>query len=212
MENIHSPRAMAFVIKGLYFYNYFDEKECVNATVTTYSDRLVSLYRNGSTEDWQWFEDYLTYGNSVLPEALLMAYIMTLNSDYGKIARESFDFLLSKIFRDGTIRVISNQDWHRRGDAIDTVFKGGEQPIDIAYTILALRLFHRIFPNSGHGSRMTTAFEWFLGKNALGQTVYNPCTGGCYDGLELHGPNLNQGAESTICYLLARMAFEDLEN
>ena len=58
---------------------------------------------------------------------------------------------------------------------------------------------------------MQVAFNWFLGENPLNQTIYNPCTGGCYDGLELHNVNLNQGAESTLSYLLARMAFEDLD-
>ena len=58
---------------------------------------------------------------------------------------------------------------------------------------------------------MQFAFNWFLVYNPLNQTIYNPFTGGCYDGLELHNVNLNQGAESTLSYLLARMAFEDLD-
>jgi hypothetical protein len=55
---------------------------------------------------------------------------------------------------------------------------------------------------------MTTAFNWFLGNNHLHQIIYNPCTGGCYDGLEETQVNLNQGAESTLCYLLARLTME----
>tara|TARA_R110002020_G_scaffold97708_6_gene233219 strand:+ start:38465 stop:40786 length:2322 start_codon:yes stop_codon:yes gene_type:complete len=211
MEDVHSPRAMAFIIKGLYYYNKFEEKQCVNTAVIHYSDRLVSLYRSCAAEDWHWFENNLTYGNSVMPQALLMSYCMTLNSEYGKIARESFDFLLSKIFREGTIRVISNQYWHKRGESFNTEFTGGEQPIDVAYTILALNLFQKIYPNSGYRAKMSVAFEWFLGRNPKDRILYNPCTAGCYDGLELHGANLNQGAESTICYLLARMAFENMD-
>jgi hypothetical protein len=45
-----------------------------------------------------------------------------------------------------------------------------------------------------------------LGNNHLQQIVYNPCTGGCYDGVEEHNVNLNQGAESTLSYLMARLA------
>ena len=59
---------------------------------------------------------------------------------------------------------------------------------------------------------MNTAFEWFLGKNHLNQIVYNPKTGGCYDGLEENHVNLNQGAESTVSYLMARLVFEQIEN
>lgn len=55
---------------------------------------------------------------------------------------------------------------------------------------------------------MDTAFNWFLGNNHLRQIIYNPCTGGCYDGLEDLNVNLNQGAESTLSYLMARMSVE----
>ncbi len=210
--DFRSPRAMAFVIKGLYFYNKIDDRECMNPVITEYADRLVSLYTKESDEIWKWFEGYLTYGNSVLPEAMLMAYVMTLRPQYRKIAKESFDFLLSRIFNDDMIQVVSNQDWHLRGETMSPEFKGGEQPIDVAYTILALRFFHSIFPQAGYDTLMENAFDWFLGENPLHHTIYNPRTSGCHDGLELNNVNLNQGAESTISYLLARMAFENSED
>ncbi len=141
-----------------------------------------------------------------------MAYVLTLNPGYRIVAKESFDFLISKIFEDGMIKVISNQDWHLRDDTFSSEFTGGEQPIDVAYTILALKLFHKIFPQEGYDALMEDAFAWFLGKNPLHQTIYNPCTRGCHDGLELHNVNLNQGAESTSSYLFARMAFENSDN
>src|SRR5690606_13717825 len=185
MKDANSPRAIAFLIKGLYFYNRFDDRECLNTVIRTHADKLVHFYKDVSTEDWRWYEDSLTYGNSVIPHAMLMAYIMTLDTSYGKIAKESFDFLLSKIFHKGAIRVICNKNWHHRDETLEPDFKGGEQPIDVAYTILALHLFDKIYPLSGYASLMKNAFEWFLGNNPLDQTIYNPCTGGCYDGLEL---------------------------
>ncbi len=212
MDDVRSPRAMAFIIKGLYFYNQSEGRECIHTTVEKFADRLIELYKKEADDKWHWFEGYLTYGNSVLPQSLLMAYMMTLNPEYRIVAKESFDFLMSKIFDDGIIRVISNQDWHLRGDTFDNEFTGGEQPIDVAYTILALQLFHKIFPNEEYDTLMENAFAWFLGKNPLYQTIYNPCTGGCHDGLELHNVNLNQGAESTISYLLARMAFQNSDD
>ncbi len=209
MENVHSPRSMAFVIKGLYHYSHANDSKCMNHLVSKFADRLVQMYRHEAKEDWSWFESYLTYGNAVLPHAMLMAYSMTLNGDYRKIAKTAFDFLLSKIMKGNSIRVISNKNWLKSDEKLDKAFKGGEQPIDVAYTILALRFFHGIFPDSGYEKKMHGAFNWFLGENPLKQTIYNPRTGGCYDGLELHNVNLNQGAESTLSYLLARMAFED---
>lgn len=209
METTHSPRSMAFVIKGLYHYSHAKESKCVNALVIKFADRLVQMYRHEAKEEWKWFESYLTYGNAILPHAMLMAYAMTLKSDYQKIAKEAFDFLLSKIMIHNSIRVISNKNWLKSHEKLDSGFKGGEQPIDVAYTILALNFFNKIFPESGYDTKMEGAFNWFLGENPLKQTIYNPCTAGCYDGLELHNVNLNQGAESTLSYLLARMAFED---
>lgn len=86
---------------------------------------------------------------------------------------------------------------------------GGEQPIDVAYTILALKKFSTAFEEDAYFQKMKLSFNWFLGDNHLHQIIYNPCTGGCYDGLEEHNVNLNQGAESTISYLMARLTIED---
>jgi hypothetical protein len=85
---------------------------------------------------------------------------------------------------------------------------GGEQPIDVAYTILALSKFYDVFRNPEYKQNMELSFNWFLGSNHLHQIVYNPSTGGCYDGLEENYININQGAESTVSYLMARLTIE----
>jgi hypothetical protein len=103
------------------------------------------------------------------------------------------------------LRVISNKSWKQKGSQPHPY---GEQPIDVAYTVLTLDLFYQVFGDTMYRRKMEHAFNWFLGKNHLGQIVYNPNTGGCYDGLEEDHVNLNQGAESTICYLMARLAME----
>ena len=69
---------------------------------------------------------------------------------------------------------------------------GGEQPIDVAYTILALKKFYDVFKDEDYREKMEIAFNWFLGNNHLHQVIYNPCTGGCYDGPEENYVNLNQ--------------------
>ncbi|OYQ32240.1 mannosyltransferase [Flavobacterium cyanobacteriorum] len=201
-KNIHSTRAMAFIIKGLYYYNRHIKDVDNLLYIKLFADRLVQMYRHEADTEWKWFEGYLTYANSVLPEALLLCYAITGNETYKAIAKESFDFLLSKIFTDNSIRVISNRGWYFKGRNKELF---GEQPIDVAYTILALRKFHDIFKDEEYLSRMESAFNWFLGNNHLQHIVYNPCTGGCFDGLEEHSVNLNQGAESTVSYLMARL-------
>lgn len=201
-KDMYSTRAMAFVIKGLYYYNRSVTDTDTLIYIKLFADRLIQMYRHEADEEWKWFENYLTYANSVLPEALLLCYAITGNDLYKDVAKESFDFLISQIFDETSIKVISNRSWQIRGSEKE---RYGEQPIDVAYTILALRKFHDIFKDEAYLNKMEIAFNWFLGNNHLQQVIYNPCTGGCFDGLEEHNVNLNQGAESTLSYLMARL-------
>jgi hypothetical protein len=163
------------------------------------------MYKHESEADWRWFESYLTYANSVLPEAMLCAWLETGEQIYKDVAKASFDFLLSCTFNTQGIKVISNRGWMQKGKEPDHF---GEQPIDVAYTVLALSRFYDVFKDEDYLRKMETAFDWFLGNNHLHQIIYNPCTGGCYDGLEENDVNLNQGAESTVSYLMARLTIE----
>jgi len=208
LHNIHSTRAMAFAIKGLYYLNLYLHSEDNIDLITNLSNRLVQMYRHEATNEWHWFESYLTYGNSIIPEALLCAWLATDEIIYKAIAHTSFLFLLSKIFNDNSIKVISNKGWLQKEHAYKEYVIGGEQPIDIAYTIIALEKFDEVFPNECYKEKIVQSFNWFLGNNHLHQIIYNPCTGGCYDGLEEHNVNLNQGVESTLSYLMARQIVE----
>ncbi|MCF6131963.1 glycosyltransferase [Flavobacterium wongokense] len=205
IPNLTSPRAMAFAIKGLYHYNIKNNDSAIQNLITSLADNLVSKFRGVSDSNWRWFEDYLTYANSVLPEAMLYAYLATGNTVFEKTAIMSFDFLLSLIYKNKQIKVISNQGWHNKGKISHTF---GEQPIDVAYTIMSLGLFYDTFGDKSYLKKMINAFNWYLGKNHLNKIIYNPCTGGCFDGLEEHHVNLNQGAESTVSYLMARLHVE----
>ncbi len=207
VHKIHSTRAMAFIIKGVYYSNKKPSLQKISL-LKHIADRLVQMYRHESKPNWNWFESYLTYGNSILPEAMLCAYIATKDLVYKEIAKTSFDFLLSKIFVKNNIKVISNKGWLQHDEQLDTEKIGGEQPIDVAYTIIALSKFYDVFQDKEYLKKMEIAFSWFLGNNHLNQIVYNPCTGGCYDGLEDKYVNLNQGAESTVSYLMARLTMD----
>lgn len=207
-QEIHSTRAMAFIIKGLYYANLKNNSASHKIVIKSFANRLVQMYKHETDKEWHWFENYLTYGNSILPEAMLCAYLATNDLNYKEIARTSFDFLLSKIFRGNYINVISNKGWLHNGEVLLLKNIGGEQPIDVAYTILALSKFYDAFEENNYKQKIKIAFNWFLGSNHLQQIIYNPCTGGCYDGLEENYINLNQGAESTISYLLARLTIE----
>ena len=205
IEKFKSPRAIAFAIKGLHYYNQYASSNEINLLITKLADNLVSKFRGVSDAKWQWFEEYLTYANSVLPEAMLCAFLSTGNLLYKDISKTSFDFLLSIIFNNNKIKVVSNKGWHYKGI---TSNQFGEQPIDVAYTILALDQFYTTFKDPSYKIKIKSAFNWFLGDNHIHQVMYNSVTGGCYDGLEELHVNLNQGAESTISYLLSRFTIE----
>lgn len=212
IESIHSTRAMAFAIKGLYYYHQTMESPENLVLIQTLANRLVEMYKFESEKGWEWFESYLTYANSILSEALLYTWMLTEDTTYKNIAIKSFNFLLSQIFTENGIEVISNRQWLQKGEKASSF---GEQPIDVAYTIMTLDKFEKVFKDKKYGDKIKIAFNWFLGNNRLNQIIYNPCTGGCYDGLEESNVNLNQGAESTVSYLMARLTIEkyiDSEN
>ncbi len=204
-KNLKSPRAIAFTIKGLYHYNLIINNKSTSRTILELADMLVEYYTKERQPDWHWYEHSLTYANAIIPESLLYAYYVSNDSIFKEIAKESFDFLLDILFTKRHISIISNRTWYSKDKEVHPF---GEQPIDVAYTIIALQEFGTCFEDQKYLSFMKTAFEWYLGHNHLSQIVYNPVSGGCYDGLEHDHVNINQGAESTVTYLMARISVE----
>jgi len=204
-NKLSSPRAIAFSIKGMcYLYSYMPTIPLKNS-IDELSEKIKVLYVAVNSTNWRWFEDKLTYANSVLPEALLASYLVTSKESTKKIALESMDFLISKMFVGDTFKIISNKGWLQKG-AIAHEY--GEQPIEACYMMNALDLFYKSFGDAIYKKHLQHAFDWYLGNNHLNHIMYNPITGGCYDGLEKENVNLNQGAESTVCYLSARILAE----
>lgn len=205
LHTIHSPRSIAFIVKGLCDYSRKYPSDEITELIELLANRLVGYYEQHTSAAWHWFEASLTYDNSVLPESLLYVYRTIGGERYREIARESFDFLMGVIFNENRINVVSNDGWRLEGEEGK---RYGEQPIDVASAVMVLTAFYEEFSDSSYLERRTQAFNWFLGANHLHQIIYNPATGGCYDGLEEHNVNLNQGSESTVCYLLARLCME----
>ena len=205
VNNIKSPRAVAFVILGLYFYNKARPKTENITTIKILADHLISLYNDNSSEEWQWFETYLTYSNSKLSESLFYAYLATENEEYLQIAKKTLDFLISITFENEEFAPIGQDGWY---------FKDGhkahfdQQPIDTGSMVHTLMLASKITKDPSYMKKAIIAFEWFLGKNHLNQVIYDETTGGCNDGLGRSSINLNQGAESSISYLIARLSLE----
>jgi len=206
-NEIDSPRAMAFTIKGLYFFN----REINSPKITNYIQRLASklegLYNENSSHGWNWFELCLTYANSKLPEAMIYAYLSTRDKKYLDVGLASLDFLISKTFKRTMFIPIGEKGWYQK-DGERAMFD--QQPIDVAYMVETLILAYQITGYERYKKNAIDSFQWFLGKNMLKQVVYNEQTGGCHDGVGETSINLNQGAESTLSYLIARLSLEKL--
>lgn len=205
IDDIKSPRAIAYTLKGLYNYYTVHNEEPTKLYIEKLADELLHHYHINSEENWCWYEDYMTYANNVLPEAMMYSYLVTGKQKYKKIAAITFDFLLSHYFMKGQLKVISNRGWFKKEN--ERVFYG-EQPIEVATTIIALDLFYEVTKNKKYKDQLKLAFVWFLGNNHLKQIMYNPENGASYDGLEDKHININQGAESTLCFFKARLIME----
>jgi uncharacterized protein YyaL (SSP411 family) len=158
------------------------------------------MYKNSKSNDWHWFEHILTYDNAILPLALLNAYEITQKEEYLTIALESMHFLESKVFYNDTLRPIGNDGWYNK-DGLIAEFD--QQGIDVMAMVLYYQQAYRLTGDPIYLSRMYKSYQWFLGDNNLGLSLYDFSTGGCADGLHSEGVNLNQGAESTLAYWIS---------
>ncbi|MBS3085957.1 glycosyltransferase [Candidatus Pacearchaeota archaeon] len=204
-EKLRSPRAKAFSIMALYYYNKkFSHKRNL-ALIKRLSDSLVESYNKESSEQWQWFEKYLTYSNSKIPEALFYSYLATKDKKYLDIAKETLDFLTSLLIVGGELSLIGQNGWYNK-DGKRAFFD--QQPVDASSMVSTYLTAYSVTGNKKYYENAVISFNWFLGKNYLKQMMYNESTGGCYDGLGRFSVNLNQGAESTLAYLSARLLLE----
>lgn len=200
-----SPRALAFVIKSLARLLKPQPNAVYARKLVAACDFLVRLYKDQSAGEWKWFEPVLTYSNATLSEALLIGSAVAGNPEYFDIGKTTLDFLIAQTFENDMYNPIGQQGWFKRGGhrhAFD------QQPEDTASMIEALHTMFDLSKDARYQRLLYRAFDWFLGTNVRGQIIYDQATGGCYDGLGEHGINLNEGAESTISYLISRLLLQ----
>ena len=206
---IKAPRAMAFAIQGLSFYNQYKNSMEIRDLINNFASKLVALFEDNSSGSWEWFEHQLTYANSKLSEALLYAYLSTGERNYLDIGLKSLRFLSNETFENNIFIPIGQRGWYIK-DKKRSYYD--QQPIEASYMVQTLILAYNITKEDIYKNLAFQTFQWFTGKNSLNQVIYNEVTGGCHDGLGKNSINLNQGAESTISYLLARLSLMDLNH
>ncbi len=207
IRELASPRAIAFALLGLFWYTKAKTSVRHSRLLREFADKQIANYLQAAGEEWLWFEEGLTYSNSKLPESLLYAYLATKKKSYLQVAEKTLSFLIDITFEKGYFSPIGQNGWYLRSGK-RAYFD--QQPEDASSMVQTLAVAWHTTGKTKYRKLALDTFQWFLGKNHLNQMVYDEITGGCYDGLGQHTLNLNQGAESTISYLLARLAIEKL--
>src|SRR5271166_2796588 len=206
-----SPRAWAFALLGLqeYLESFPGDRAALNAS-DALANRLLESYRANRSEDWKWFEKGLAYSNARLPQALIRAGMRSSNGAMLTAGLESLEWL-AKVQRceiKGHFVPIGSHGFY---STKTEKARFDQQPIEACGAVSA---FLQAYGATGKGrwrKEAWTAFNWFLGDNDLQIALYDPSTGGCRDGLHPDRANENQGAESTLSFLMALLEMRKLE-
>jgi hypothetical protein len=202
VDRFSSPRAWAYALLGIHEYQRaYAGDRAVRERQRALGLRLLGLYQRTATIDWPWFEERLTYCNARLSQALLVSGERLANAEMLAVGVTSLDWLASLQRSDrGHFAPIGSDGFFRRGQA-RALFD--QQPVEACAMVSASLDAARITGEPRWAREARRVFDWFLGRNHLHQSLYDRETGGCRDGLHVDRLNENQGAESTLSFLLA---------
>jgi glycosyltransferase involved in cell wall biosynthesis len=201
-EAFTSPRAWAFTLVAVHEYlRRFYGDRVAHTIRQTLAERLFELYQQHHATDWPWFEDIVSYANATLPHAMLLCGQWLSRPDMAHIGLESLGWLANIQTSDsGHFVPIGNRGFYRRNEQRA---RFDQQPVEAHAMVSACLEAHRMTGDYHWYKEARRAFEWFLGLNDLRVPLYDSRTGGCRDGLHSDRVNENQGAESTVAFLLS---------
>jgi glycosyltransferase involved in cell wall biosynthesis len=206
-----SPRAWAFTLIGIDEYlRRLSGDRRANQIRETLTARLMQRHADARSDDWLWFEDTVSYANAKLPHALILSGRCMNDAAMLETGLATLRWLVGvQTSETSSFRPIGSNGFHPRGQQ-RALFD--QQPIEAQATVSACIEAHRATRDLFWVAEARRAFEWFLGRNDLGVAVYDPGTGGCRDGLHVDRVSQNQGAESTLAFLLALAEMQALQN
>jgi len=206
-----SPRAWAFILLGIHEYlQRFHGDRLARNCMQTLATRLHDLYKTNSDAEWRWFESSLTYCDAKLPHALLLSGHDLDNEEMLKAGIDALKWLTKiQTSTRGHFQPVGTDGEYIRG-GVKPVFD--QQPIEAYATVSACLEAYRVTKDKIWHEEALNAFQWFLGSNDLGISLYDPVAGGCCDGLHINRVNRNQGAESTLSFLLSLTEMKQMEN
>jgi hypothetical protein len=206
-----SPRTWALALIGIHEYlRRLSGDRLASQMRDTLTDKLIDLYERTATDDWPWFEDVASYANAKLSHALILSGRWSGNEKALQIGLKSLRWLAAmQLSPEGRFRPIGCNGFCRRGEPIAAY---DQQPIEAHAMISASIEAYNAEGDPFWVHQAHLAFDWFLCRNDLGQPLYDTGTGGCHDGLQEGRVNENQGAESTLAFLLSLAEMEQLES
>ena len=206
-----SPRACAFALLGLqeYLDSFAGDRAALSAS-DALANRLLNSYRAHRSDNWRWFENGLAYSNARLPQALIRAGMRAADEEMVSAGLEALDWLLAiqRCDARGHFVPIGSEGFYSK-----TTEKArfDQQPVEAGAVVSAALQAYRATGKGRWRKEAWSAFNWFLGDNDLQIALYDPTTGGCRDGLHPDRANENQGAESTLSFLMALLEMRKLE-
>jgi hypothetical protein len=205
------PRSWAFALLGIHEYlRRFHGDRLVHQLREDLTARLLDLFQRVATDDWPWCEDVVTYCNARIPHALILSGRWCGNVVAADVGFRALRWLAdTQRAPGGHFRPIGCKGFYSRGG---TAAEFDQQPIEAHAMVSACIEAYRTTLDEAWLSEARDIFAWFFGRNHLGLTVCDTATGGCCDGLEQDRLNQNQGAESTLAYLLSQAEMTLLEN
>ncbi len=206
-----SPRAWAFCLLGIREYlRRFGGDRLATQVRDTLTARLIDIYDRTATPDWPWFEEILSYDIARLSQSLIASGREGGNARALEVGLHTLSWLVKiQTAPPEHFRAIGNNGFYRKGQERA---RFDQQPIEANATVSACLDAYRVTQDADWITEARSAFEWFLGRNDLGQELYDPGTGGCCDGLQEDRINRNQGAESTLAFLLSLAEMSLLES
>ncbi|OFY58751.1 MAG: glycosyl transferase [Bacteroidetes bacterium RBG_19FT_COMBO_42_10] len=212
-EKLKSVRGIANTMVGIsYYLRSNPSDDSMTERLRNFSYKLIKLYEENSTVDWKWFEPLLAYDNGMLPLALLHSADILKDNKITEIALNSMNFLTEITLKHGYFSAIGNEKWYKKGGE-RSMF--AQQPVDALAMILMYHQAFHLIKDKEYLTKLFSCFMWFLGENDLRMNLFDFETKGCCDGFESYGVNRNQGAESSLAYLISHLtvllAFEEFE-
>ena len=202
LEHFTSPRAWAFAIMGLQDYlAVYGGDTYARKTRDVLAEKLHQLFKNVSSDQWPWFEEKATYVNAILPHALIAAGQWVPDKEMYAAGIKALKWLLKvQTAPDGHLSLIGNDGWLEK-EGNHSMF--GQQPVEVMSLINACLDVYITTGDKEWLHESQRCLSWFMGQNDLQTPAYDYKTGGCSDGLEKHGVSANQGAESTLAWLIS---------